>query len=188
MDTHTDMTDEAIAHKIQHGNNMLLGVIIDRYEKKLARYIGKFTSNSDAIDDLVQDVFIKCYTNIQSFDTKQKFSSWIYRIAHNESVNFLKKKKSLPFSWFSTDNLIPDFRSSEVIEDTIMTSQTREQVEQVLSQLPENHREILVLYFFEELSYNEISDILRIPVSSVGVKISRAKKVLAPLLAEAKLH
>jgi RNA polymerase sigma-70 factor (ECF subfamily) len=182
MDATTDITDEAVAREIQKGNNMLLGVIIDRYEKKLTRYIGKFTSNTDNINDLVQDVFIKCYTNIQSFDTKQKFSSWIYRIAHNESVNFLKKKKSLPFSWFSTDSFIPNIRSPEIIEETIITNETRKQVEHVLSQLPENHREILILYFFEELSYNEISDILRVPVSSVGVKISRAKKVLAPLL------
>lgn len=182
METTIDMSDEVIAREIQNGNDTLLGVIIDRYEKKLSRYIGKFTNDSDTINDLVQDVFIKSYTNIQSFDTKQKFSSWIYRIAHNESVNFLKKKKSLPFSWFSTDNLIPDIRSGEVIEETIMTSQTKEQIEQVLSQLPEHHREILVLYFFEELSYTEISDILRIPISSVGVKISRAKKILEPLL------
>jgi RNA polymerase sigma-70 factor (ECF subfamily) len=184
MEAFTDMTDEAIVREIQNGNNMLLGMIIDRYQKKLTRYIAKFTSNTDTIDDLVQDVFIKCYTNIQSFDTNQKFSSWIYRIAHNESVNFLKKKKSLPFSWFSTNNLIPDIRSDEVIEDTVITNETRQQVERVLSQLPEHHREILVLYFFEELSYNEISDILRIPISSVGVKINRAKKTLAPLLVD----
>jgi RNA polymerase sigma-70 factor (ECF subfamily) len=101
MDATTDITDEAVAREIQKGNNMLLGVIIDRYEKKLTRYIGKFTSNTDNINDLVQDVFIKCYTNIQSFDTKQKFSSWIYRIAHNESVNFLKKKITSLFLVFN---------------------------------------------------------------------------------------
>ena len=93
MDTHSDITDEAIVREIQNGNNMQMGVLIDRYEKRLARYIARFTNNTDTINDLVQDVFIKSYVNIQSFDTAQKFSSWIYRIAHNESVNFLKKKK-----------------------------------------------------------------------------------------------
>lgn len=182
MDTHSDITDEAIVREIQNGNNMQMGVLIDRYEKRLARYIARFTNNTDTINDLVQDVFIKSYVNIQSFDTTQKFSSWIYRIAHNESVNFLKKKKSLPFSWFSTETLLPDIKAKEVTEEIVINNQTREQIEQVLSKLPEHHREIIILYFFDELSYNEISDILRIPISSVGVKINRAKKALAPLL------
>ena len=84
-------TDEEIVELIQSGQTDLFGVIVDRYEDKMKRYSRKFLLNQDDINDIVQDVFIKAYTNIQSVDIKRKFSSWLYRIAHNHLVNYLRK-------------------------------------------------------------------------------------------------
>ncbi len=171
-----EVSDETIVQQVQKGDAEAFGLLIDRYEKKLRRYIYRFLQKQEDQTDIVQDIFIKVYTTIQSFDTKQKFSPWIYRIAHNEAINFIKKKKSFPFSMFDPLYLINTFKEKTTTEETYDTIIDKEQIEEVLSNLDYHHREILLLFFYEELSYKEISEILKIPISSVGVRISRAKK------------
>ncbi|MHA1211225.1 MAG: RNA polymerase sigma factor, partial [Candidatus Heimdallarchaeota archaeon] len=103
----SQQTDEEIARLVQSGNIDIFGEIVNRYEEKIKRYGRKFLSGIQDIEDIVQDVFLKTYENIQSFDTKRKFSSWIYRIAHNEFVNALKKHKKKPLPLFELDILFP---------------------------------------------------------------------------------
>jgi len=87
----TEETDEAIALRVQGGDGEVFGELIERYQAKLSRYARKFLLDPDDAADIVQDIFIKSYQNIQSFDATRRFSPWIYRIAHNEFVNALKK-------------------------------------------------------------------------------------------------
>ena len=89
-------TDEYIAGQVQTGNVQSFGTLVERYEEKLRRYARRFLFGYTDAEDLVQDVFVKSYTNIQSFDTSRSFSSWIYRIAHNEFINAIKKKGKEP--------------------------------------------------------------------------------------------
>src|SRR3989344_5780693 len=98
--TDTDQSnkkDEEIALLVQSGKVGFFGLLIHRYEDKMKRYAAKFLSDQEDTKDVVQEIFIKAYVNIQSFDAKRKFSSWLYRIAHNELVNALKKKKNKSF-------------------------------------------------------------------------------------------
>ena len=83
----SELTDEEIAEMIQKGNSKFFESLIKRYEAKMTRYARKFLSNYHDIEDLVQNIFIKVYVNIKSFNTSRKFSPWIYRIAHNEFIN-----------------------------------------------------------------------------------------------------
>src|ERR1043166_6670972 len=87
-------TDEQIALAVQAGTTERFGELIERYEAKLLRYVRKFLLDPEDAQDIVQDTFIKAYENLQSFDASRRFSPWIYRIAHNEFVNALKKKQS----------------------------------------------------------------------------------------------
>ena len=169
-------TDIDIVRKVQQGDAEAFGELMNRYEAKLTRYLGRFLHDDDAVTDVLQDVLVKAYINIQSFDESYTFSSWVYRIAHNEALNALKKKKSTPFSWFDPEALVPYFAYHDKTEEKIDLEVLKKDIEQVLIKLPESYREILVLYFFEELSYKEISLVLKIPISSVGVRINRAKK------------
>jgi RNA polymerase sigma-70 factor, ECF subfamily len=91
-----EKTDEELVRFVQEKKADVFGIIVKRYEDKLLRYGKRFLFNYENIEDAVQDVFIKAYINIQSFDTSKKFSSWIYRIAHNHFVNIIKKSKKEP--------------------------------------------------------------------------------------------
>src|SRR3989339_113979 len=84
------LTDEQIVAQIVGGDSQKYELIVARYQKKLGRYIKRLTNRQEEVDDLLQEVFIKAYQNLRRFNQKLQFSSWIYRIAHNESVNLIK--------------------------------------------------------------------------------------------------
>lgn len=177
-------SDESIVIQVKDGDTEAFGVLVDRYEAKMKRYLSKFLYDKEDISDLLQLVFIKAYTHIQSFDTGQTFSPWLYRIAHNEALNFIKKKKSIPFSFFDPDILLPHISHDDTPEKEIDKKRTKEMLDKALSEINDSHREILILFFYEELSYKEIAQVLKIPLSSVGIRILRAKKHLETVLQE----
>ena len=90
--TFDNLTDEDLVLRVKSGGIEAFGFLVERYEDKMKRYARKFLFGYTDIEDTVQKVFIKAYVNIQSFDTSRKFSSWLYRIAHNEFINAIKKK------------------------------------------------------------------------------------------------
>lgn len=103
----TERTDEEIAREVQAGKMELFGAIVKRYEAKMLRYARKFLFGYEDAEDVVQEVFLKAYINIQSFNASKKFSSWLYRIAHNEFINAIKKKGREHLSLFDLDTLFP---------------------------------------------------------------------------------
>ena len=150
--------------------------IIERYEKKLLGYIRRilFVSKEDA-EDILQDVFIKAYKNINSYDSKYSFSSWIYRIAHNESVSFLRKKKKI-IECNQDDEIFDRISSDEDIEDDFLKDLKKREVRKLLTKLNPKYREVLVLRYFEDMEYNQISDILHTSIGNVSSLIGRGKK------------
>lgn len=171
-----DLSDEKLAEIAREKDRELYREIIERYENKLRRYLRKFIFDSDELDDVLQDVFIKAYKNLFGFDVKKKFSSWIYRIAHNEAVNHLKKNSKERISLDDVEYKIID----EKMDIGISMDKTllKEKMENYLSHIKLKYREPLILFYFEEKSYEEISEILRIPKSTVGTLIMRGKKIL----------
>jgi RNA polymerase sigma-70 factor, ECF subfamily len=174
----TELSDEKLAELVSNGDTEKFGVLMERYQAKLFRYGKKFLSNEDNIEDVVQDVFVKTYQNIKSFDTSQRFSPWIYRIAHNTYINAIKKNSLNPLYLFDFDTLV----SHTVVEDPIVREREQKEMKEIvdkgLSQIEPKYREILILYYIEDLSYKEIADILHVPIGTVGVRIMRAKEIL----------
>lgn len=175
---HEQVSDEAAAKRVQGGEPQAFGILVERYEAKLLRYGRKFLPRSEDIEDIVQEVFMKTYENLQSFDSSQKFSPWIYRIAHNEFVNALRKEKRSPIKFVDFDT----FLSHPVYEDPLPRereqAEMRRMLERALGGLDSKYREVLVLYYLEELSYKEIADVLQVPTGTVGIRIKRAKEFL----------
>lgn len=172
-------TDEAVALRVQAGEQDAFGELIERYTAKLSRYARKFLFDTEDAADVVQDTFIKAYENIQSFDSTRRFSPWIYRIAHNEFVNALKKKQaSRTVFTFDIDTLLPHLTASETADSAALERDVRSTLDAHLGELDPKYREPLVLYYLEGMDYKEISDILHIPVSTVGVRLARGRTIL----------
>jgi RNA polymerase sigma factor (sigma-70 family) len=180
----TEVTDETIAKAVQAGDGIAYGELIVRYEPKLKRYARKFLSRAEDVEDLVQDVFIKAYEHIQSFDSSLRFSPWIYRIAHNVFVNELRRKSRYGFGVFDADVILPLLPASETADGEVLGDELRSVLDTQLEKLSPKYREVLVLHYFEGLSYQEISEVLKIPVNTVGVRMTRARAKLRDLMAK----
>ena len=175
-------TDEELVALI-FGNQELYLHLMRRYEAKILRYIMRISGlNHDDAEDVLQEVFIKAYKNLHDFDPGLKFSSWLYRIAHNETVSHFRKTKSRPQIVRSQaedgDGLLekiavdPDFQ--RLFDGEIV----KRDVRQALDGLDEKYRTALILRYMEERDYGEISDILEKPMGTVATLINRAKERL----------
>lgn len=176
------LTDEQLVEAVRAQDKELYVEIVRRYQAKLAHYLRKFISHQEQLQDTLQDVFLKAYRNLHGFDAHGRFSPWLYRVAHNEAVNFLKQNNKAAISLEENEIDVIDEKIdlNEMVDKKILKTK----VVRVLGKLKEKYREPLILYFFEEKSYEEISDILRLPVSTVGVLILRAKNLLKNYLIE----
>lgn len=174
-------TDEELIEIVRGGDVDTFAEIVKRYEPKLLRYANSILFDRDKAFDTVQDTFIKAYVNLNGFNTKKSFSSWIYRILHNEAINALKKNKretKLPEDFDTAD---PNHFLEELSrEDTV------KMVHRCLDKIPVKYAEPIALFYLEDKSYEEISDILRIPPGTVGVRINRAKKAMRQTCQEMK--
>ncbi len=173
-----NQTDEEIIHLVRSGKIDSFSILIERYEAKIKRYSRKFLSDREDINDIVQTIFIKAFVNIKSFDLKRKFSTWLYRIAHNELVNVLKKNKKIILPMIDLDVFFPHNFANNEVEKGIDRKEFSKKINSCVGELDSKYREPVILYYIEELSYKEIADIMRIPVSTVGVRIKRAKEML----------
>ena len=172
------LTDEELALAAQKGETGAFGILVERYEPKLLRYAKRFLFGYEDARDIIQEVFIKAYANIKSFDVKRSFSSWIYRIAHNEFINAIKKKGREPLSFFDPDTLFPHPTAPTQADDELKKQETKDMLEKCLSRLDAKYREPLVLYYYEDMDYKQIAEILRVPVSTAAIRLKRGKTAL----------
>jgi RNA polymerase sigma-70 factor, ECF subfamily len=159
--------------------------IVQRYEAPLMRYVIRLgCRNSASAQDLLQEIFIKTYLHLNDYDHSFPFSSWIYRIAHNEIISFFRKEKVRPSvldreaDLFLLENLVSDLG----VNDSEHHLHSPREIQAVVEALEPKYQDVIVLKFFEEKSYEEISDILQIPEGTVATLINRAKKKMKSIL------
>jgi RNA polymerase sigma-70 factor (ECF subfamily) len=152
--------------------------LVNRYKDRLAAYIRRLTNvDNDETEDILQEVFIKVYLNLNDFNSDLKFSSWIYRITHNQVISGHRKLKARPEGYAiniddsSAKNLAADIN---IVLDADLGI-TKSNITKILNSLGEKYREILILKFLEEKSYQEISDIVKKPMGTVASIINKAK-------------
>jgi RNA polymerase sigma-70 factor (ECF subfamily) len=156
--------------------------IIDRYRAKLLRYIGHLGLRDKSLqEDVLQEVFIKVYRNLNRYNTDFPFSSWIYRITHNETMSYFRRKRLQPLALDSFPD--PDFLLAEGTTDTEEIIDV-ERIKEIINKLDQKYKEVIILKYFEEKSYDEIADILQKPPGTVATLLSRAKQKLKSLLEE----
>jgi len=171
-------SDEELV-KLTLADQDYFGFLITRYQLKLITYIKRISNvNQEEAEDILQEVFLKVYLNLNGFDDDLKFSSWIYRITHNQVISNFRKLKARPegyaidLDYVSAKKLLVDINIVEQIDYKIL----KQAIIKVLGGLAEKYREILILKFLEEKSYQEISDIIKRPQGTVASLLNKAKQ------------
>ena len=154
--------------------------LMKKYELPLMNYIRKLSSvNQSDAEDILQEVFILAYQNLNDYNNDFKFTSWIYRIAHNHTISILRKKtkSNQDISWDEHD-LDQIVQSDFDTEKKIFQDLNYQNLLHIIDLLPLKYKEVLLLKFVEGKDYQEISDILRKPMGTIATLINRAKKKL----------
>ncbi|KKT88225.1 MAG: RNA polymerase sigma-70 factor, ECF subfamily [Candidatus Moranbacteria bacterium GW2011_GWC2_45_10] len=162
-------------------------VLVERYEEKLLRYIMRISASTrEDGEDILQDVFVSAYKNLNGFDPDLKFSSWIYRITHNKVISHYRKTTARPktVTYEGDNDLLNILEGESDLVADLEKKYTSGEVMDILSEMDERYREVLVLKFIEDKNYREISDILEKPMGTVATLISRAKKQFREKLEE----
>ncbi|MGE0076649.1 MAG: RNA polymerase sigma factor [Bacteroidales bacterium] len=169
--------------------------LMDKYQRMVVTTCRGFVGSYHEAEDLAQDVFVELYESISSFRSESKLSTWIYRIAVNKSLNYLRKKKRealfLGFNFWSKDdgreNNLQIMSSVDSEADySIISTEERQLLKGAINKLPENQRVALILSRYQDLSYKEIAEVMEVSVSSVESLLFRAKTNLRKLILESQ--
>jgi len=186
-----DMNDEEIVSMALRDQAFFSHIVL-RYEDKLSRYIMRLgVRNAEDRQDTLQDIFIKIYKNLNSFDTSLSFSSWVYRIAHNEAISAYRKKNVRPEGHLideGNERVAREMSTCTGAEKKFDEKVNAEEIARVLEKVDDKYKSVIILRFFEHKEYEEISDILKIPIGSVGTLIHRGKKQIKDKIDTKQLH
>jgi len=179
-----NLTDEELVEKSLIDSDFFAEIVY-RYEKKLFFYLKRLGVCEKDAEELLQEIFLKVYKSLNGFDLKLKFSSWIYRIAHNFAVSsFRKNKETVALD----EGIFLEISDKEDLFDEVEKTFEKELVVRVLTKMSLKYREVLLLRFFEDKDYEEISDVLKKPIGTVSVLIKRAKEKFKYLYKEEKTN
>ncbi len=185
------MSETEIIDKLKQGNEAAFRELVDSYRQMVVNTCFGLLHNTDDAEDVAQDVFIEVFRSVENFRSDSKISTWLYRIAVNRSLNFIRDNKKR--KWFqSFDEVVEskketlnqlNHQSDDDPESELENSQRAILLHETIDSLPENQRVAFTLNKYEDLAYKEISEVMNLSVSSVESLIHRAKKNL-----QKKLH
>jgi RNA polymerase sigma-70 factor (ECF subfamily) len=170
MSDFNEVTDEDLVKMVLSEDKEAFGELVNRYQDPIMRYCKRLLNyHQQDAEDVVSDVFYKAYKNLASFKTNLKFSTWIYRIAHNTSVNLIRDKSKLFYVDIEDFWHIPQTTKTENIIDKV-------ELERILENLNPTDRSLLILFHLEEKSLKEIAEIFKLSENTVAVKLKRARE------------
>jgi RNA polymerase sigma-70 factor (ECF subfamily) len=170
------VSDKAIVTDILNGNIQGFAVVVKSTEKLVAQIVRKIVSDEDDQQDLVQDIYLKVYRYLPSFQFKSKLSTWIANIAYNTTLNYLQKKK-IPITGI-TETIEDTVTITENPESGIIKAETVEILNAAIAKLPPLYKMLITLYHLEELPNKEISEITNLPEGTIKSYLYRARKIL----------
>ena len=172
-----ERSDEALLTQIAQGDETAFLALYDRYSQPLYNYILRLIQRPKDAEDLLQETFLSIWQSSRRFRGKSSVKTWVYRIAHNRTVSWLRRQKNLDRAPASPEELeIRD--TAHLPEDALITDWQNARIQAAIQQLTPKHRAVIELTFVQEFSYKEIGEILQIPVGTVKSRMSYALKFL----------
>ena len=179
----TPLEDAQVVRQVLRGKREAFSLLVERYQKPIFNFTYRFYGNYELAQELTQETFLRCYQFLKSYDPERKFSTWLYKVAKNLCVDELKRQRSA--REVRLDDALPAIDARDVASAVDRNQQVqcirREEdfrLLEALQELPPAARTVLLLHYFQGLSYQEIGETLGLPVSTIKIRIFRAKKLL----------
>ncbi|MDX1529886.1 MAG: sigma-70 family RNA polymerase sigma factor [Rhodothermales bacterium] len=177
--------DRAFVEEALGGDQDAYGRLMQKYREPITRHVSRMVRDKAVVPDLVQEAFIKAFTSLESYSSDYAFSTWLYKIATNHTIDYLRKKK---LKTFSIDQPAPGRDESDrpyELPDTtyrpdrhVVADQRRELIHEAIEQLPPKYHRVIVMRHQQEMTYDEIATALELPLGTVKAHIFRARALL----------
>jgi RNA polymerase sigma-70 factor (ECF subfamily) len=168
------LRDEEIVKELKENNRKTFDKLVEAYKGRIFSLSYRFTNNYSEAQDLSQDIFIKIYTNISSFNGKSKLSTWIYRIALNTCLDW--KRKIIRNKMIFIDHISKNEFLQTPIEENLLNEERNKFIHSIIRNLPDIYKTAIILYHFQNLSYADIADILHISEKTIETRLYRGRK------------
>ena len=182
------VTDQAIVERVIGGDVDSFGILVQRYQDRIYSTVLNYVANPDDAVDITQETFVKAYSKLLSFSSSSSFYTWVYRIAINTAIDFIRKRKSKPAESLDDDRFAetgfePVAQDASADPERVLVQhEQRRALRAAMGSLSDKLRSVIVLHDVEGLSQEEVADILRVPVGTVKSRVSRARTELRYLL------
>jgi RNA polymerase sigma-70 factor (ECF subfamily) len=181
-----NLSDKEIIESVLKGNSADFVFIIDRYKNKAFSMLKRMLKNNEDAEELLQDCFLKAYNNLKSFKFESKFSTWFYRIVYNTALTKLSgKKRQIENDMTDIDEL--HNIQSKYLADEFIENDLSDTVRKIVNELPEKNAAIITLFYLEEMTCEEISNVLKITVNNVKVLLHRSRNLLKEIIEKKNL-
>jgi RNA polymerase sigma-70 factor, ECF subfamily len=186
------LDDNEIIQRVIHGQKDEFEILVERYNRKIFVYLCRLLNfNQNDADDVLQEMWLRTYINLVTYNNRLSFSSWIYRIAHNLAVDLIRKKyKHFIVDTNDEETQAKIHKNQTIIakgDEEIEISINKNRLDSILSKLDIDNRNLLVMFYLQGLSLIEISDILKITVNTLSVRLKRAKVKAQTIISNLKL-
>ena len=181
-----NLSDQEIIASVKKGNSSDYSIIINRYKNKAFTMLKRMLKNDFDAEEILQDCFLKAYNSIGSFKGESKFSSWFYRIVYNSALTKLSsQKRKIESEMISVEdnfNLVSEYNSDDIDKKDL-----KEFIHEIINKLPERYSAIITMFYLNEMSIEEISEVMQLSVSNVKVMLYRSRNALRDLILKSKL-
>ncbi|TCZ73404.1 RNA polymerase sigma factor [Paenibacillus albiflavus] len=172
------LTDEQIIEQVRQGQMEVYRMLVDRHQGYIYTIIRQMVDHTETAEDLTQEVFVKMYRSIEGYRGDAKLTTWLYRLTVNVVQDYRRSLKRRPLQsamakvkdWLSYNEAQP--------EEQIISREERDLKWQLIAELPDKYRLILILHYLKEFSYQEIAEITQMPIKTIETRLYRAKKML----------
>lgn len=180
------LDDLALVKRAKTNDPKAFEKLLRKYRKSVYYMLLKMVNNADDAEDLTQEAFAKAFNSLEKFDPKYAFSTWLFRIATNNCIDFIRKKRiqtvsiDTPYENEDGDNISFDIKDPNLNPDDIMLKkQRKEYLKKAVARLPEKYKRLVELRYFQELSYDEVAQELDLPLGTVKAQLFRARELLS---------
>jgi RNA polymerase sigma-70 factor, ECF subfamily len=189
-ETVKQITDEQLIDSFRSGDEKAFAELVRRYERELYGFLLRFLGRQAAAEDVFQEAFLQVHLSADRFETHRRFRPWLYTIAANKARDYLRREKRRPtvqLTGGSDDDddgtrMLQEFVRDDTTPDVVLhEKEQKELVRKVVAEVPDHLREILVLGYFEQLSYKEMAEVLSIPLGTVKSRLHAAVAMFGKL-------
>ncbi|MCG8501222.1 MAG: RNA polymerase sigma factor [Firmicutes bacterium] len=178
------LSDQEMIQKIIAGETHMFSIFVDRYKDKVFNLVYRFTGDYSETEDICQEIFITVYKKLPSFKADARVSTWLYKIASNKCIDWYRSKKRKNFfTFFGGTGQIDDVKAdTPAPQEIYILNEEQKTLQNAVNKLDEKYRIVVVMFYYQHLSYRDIAEILELSVRTVETRLYRAKKILKSYL------